>query len=128
MLRIFIIGLASSVVSALFESCNLSVERLKEGPATWTDVISANRPYEDESFNGFPSLYRFGFEDYGKWRDYELNHWFGSFYFQRVTEVYPDSTMFGSNNPQWHDIMQGMAGTCYIEAALAAVAEFPSVI
>ena len=36
--------------------------------------------------------------------------------------------MFGNNNPQWHDIMQGMAGTCYIEASLAAVAEFPSVV
>ena len=36
--------------------------------------------------------------------------------------------MFGSTNPEWHDIMQGMAGTCYIEASLASIAEFPGLV
>lgn len=36
--------------------------------------------------------------------------------------------MWGDNNPTWHDIMQGSAGTCYIEASLAAIAEFPDLV
>lgn len=36
--------------------------------------------------------------------------------------------MFGEGNPDWHDIMQGEAGTCYIEASLASIAEFPELV
>lgn len=36
--------------------------------------------------------------------------------------------MWGNNNPEWHDIMQGMAGTCYIEASMGSIAEFPDLV
>lgn len=53
---------------------------------------------------------------------------FDNYAFQRVTDVHPEATLWGDNNPSWHDIMQGGAGTCYIEAALASIAEFPDVV
>lgn len=36
--------------------------------------------------------------------------------------------MWGDNNPSWSDIIQGTAGTCYIEASLAAIAEHPQLV
>lgn len=53
---------------------------------------------------------------------------FNDYAFQRLEDVHPQATMWGDNNPEWHDIMQGSAGTCYIEAALGALAEFPDLV
>ena len=91
-------------------------------------MIKKGQRYEDESFNGREMLYWLAYEDLSKFRDYEWNLWFGNLSFSRLGDVYPDATMFGNNNPQWHDIMQGMAGTCYIEASLASLAEFPDLV
>jgi len=66
------------------------------------------------------------FSNFEKMFNYEAGFFIGSYAFQRLGDVYPDATMFG-NNPEWHDIMQGEAGTCYIEASLASVAEFPDI-
>lgn len=128
MIKYTIIALIASSVAAWGETCDHSIKRLKKGPEIYTDVIQAGSGYEDESFNGRDMLYWLGFEDLGKLRDYEWNLWWGTYTFQRIGEVYPDATMFGSTNPEWHDIMQGMAGTCYIEASLASIAEFPGLV
>lgn len=36
--------------------------------------------------------------------------------------------MWGTTNPDWHDVIQGNAGTCYIMASMASIAEFPDLI
>lgn len=111
----------------LIETCDSSIKRLKQGPPSFTDIISEGRTYEDDTFNGRDMLYWFGYNNVGKSFLYEFEMFIGSMAFQRVGDVYPDATMFGSN-PQWHDIIQGEAGTCYIEASLASIAEFPDLV
>jgi len=37
--------------------------------------------------------------------DFNINRIFGSYSFQRIKDVYPTATLWGNNNPQWHDIM-----------------------
>ena len=113
-------------VKALGEWCNSAITRIKQGPAEFNLIIDKNQVYEDESFNGRDTLYWFGYDSIGKFFTYEYGLFLGTYGFQRLGDVYPDATMFG-NNPEWHDIMQGEAGTCYIEASLASVAEFPDV-
>ena len=73
-------------------------------------------------------LYWLGYDDLALWRTYEYGLWFNDFEFRRVKEVYPDATLFGNDNAQWHDVMQGLTGDCYIHASMAAVAEFPQLI
>lgn len=94
----------------------------------YTDIIAAKQVYEDQEFNGRQTLYWFGFGDFGKQRDYEWALWFGNHTFKRVVDVYPDATLFGNNNPQWHDIYQNAASDSYIMASLGALAEFPSLV
>ena len=44
----------------------------------------------------------------------------------RAHEQFPDATLFGTD-PSWNDVIQGGAGTCYIMAAMGAMAEYPDV-
>ena len=115
-------------VSAWGEACTHAIERLREGPDMFTDIKAKTQVYEDESFNGRNTLYWLTYSDLAMVRSYETNLWWGNYSFQRVADVYPDATLFGSDNPQWHDIMQGNFNTSYIEAALGALAEFPAVV
>jgi hypothetical protein len=73
-------------------------------------------------------LYWFGYSSYAAARNYEWMLGIGGYAFQRITDVYPDATLWGSSDPSWADIMQGSAGTCYIEAAMASLAEFPDLV
>jgi hypothetical protein len=45
-----------------------------------------------------------------------------------MQEFSPTSPLFDSDGNKFNDIKQGGAGTCYILAALGAMAEFPSLI
>ena len=121
---LMIMGLLGAT-KAIGESCDHSYTRLKKGPADYTDIIAANVRYEDEDFNGRDMLYWLGYDDLRNLYTYEWGLWFGDMSFKRIHEVYPDATLFGNNNPQWHDVMQGLTGDCYIEASMAAIAEFP---
>jgi len=51
--------------------------------------------------------------------------WFGTCSFEKLPDVYPTATLWGSNSPDWTDINQGMAGNCYIQAAMGMISEFP---
>lgn len=49
--------------------------------------------------------------------------------YARVGELYPDATLFGeTGQAEWDDVHQGGSGTCYILAAMAAIAEFPDLV
>ena len=74
-----ILTLFTSSVIAFGETCDHSIKRLKEGPEMYSEIIKAGRPYEDTSFTGRDMLYWLGYEDFGRWRDYEWNLWFGTF-------------------------------------------------
>jgi hypothetical protein len=53
----------------------------------------------------------------------------GFYYFNRWRDQWPDTNLFDSDgNIDWDDVNQGQAGTCYIKASMAAVAEFPDMI
>ena len=41
--------------------------------------------------------------------------------------MYPDATLWGAD-PDWGQVYQGGAGTCYIMAAMAALSEWPDLI
>ena len=130
MKNIVVKGLAQAAfVNAVFESCTTSIERMKEGPEEFDQIMQMNHgPYEDFSFSGRGQLYWVGITDWGKIMNYESDLGFGSYAFQKLSDVHPDATMWGDNNPSWKDIMQGSAGTCYIEASLGAIAEFPDLV
>ena len=55
---------------------------------------------------------------------------FGSYKWLRLGLRYPDSTLFGegATSATWSDVEQGYAGTCYILAAMGAIAEYPSLL
>jgi hypothetical protein len=46
----------------------------------------------------------------------------------RLSEFAPGKPLFASNGLMFNDIKQGGAGTCYILAALGAIAEFPNLV
>lgn len=46
----------------------------------------------------------------------------------RVNEFNPNAQLFDNDNLKFNDITQGGAGTCYILAALGAMAEFPDLV
>jgi calpain-15 len=48
--------------------------------------------------------------------------------FKRIKDVYPMATLFGRYGIEYSDVLQGGAGTCYIMASAAGVAEFPEYI
>jgi hypothetical protein len=52
---------------------------------------------------------------------------FGDYKWERLYEKYPDATLYG-DNPVWHDVEQGYAGTCYILAAMGSLSEFPEIL
>jgi hypothetical protein len=58
---------------------------------------------------------------------YNLDLKFGSTEWVRLSETYPDNTLFGSN-PSWNDIRQGKIGNCYMFSGITALAEFPSLL
>lgn len=58
---------------------------------------------------------------------YENNLWWNDYKFERLGDLYPKATLFGSN-PTWHDAVQGTAGNCYLVAATGALAEYPDLV
>lgn len=122
------ISYALSGVSALFEGCTYAVERMNYGPAEFDQIIEAGHKYEDNTFSGRDQLFWVGTTPYSTIRGWDSLLWFDSYAFQRVEDAHPGATLWGDNNPSWHDINQGYAGTCYIEAALASIAEFPDLV
>lgn len=122
-----LLGLVAQT-NALWESCTTAIERMKYGPANFPEIIKKGWKYEDMDFNGKDMLYWYSYAGMGTASNYDSELSTGSYDFRRVTDVYPDATMWGNNNPNWHDVMQGSAGTCYIEASMGAIAEFPDLV
>ena len=53
----------------------------------------------------------------------------GNWEFLRVREFSSTNPLFDSDGgPHYNDVEQGAAGTCYVHAALAAMAEFPELV
>ena len=100
---VFLIGITN--VLAWGEWCSTSINRLWEGPDDFTDIIAKKQKYEDTSFNGMSMLYWPFLIGETKAVDFNINRIFGSYSFQRIKDVYPTATLWGNNNPQWHDIM-----------------------
>jgi len=56
-----------------------------------------------------------------KWREHEIQ-------WKRATETFPDATLFGSEIIRPGDVIQGGLGNCWLQAAVAAVAEYPKLV
>lgn len=83
--------------------CTTTVDRLKQGPADWKEIIEANRTrrgqvrrYRDRSFRWTDQYYRLPWSGWDAWDDYWM-YGFG-YYFENLGEKYPDATLFGKNN------------------------------
>ena len=111
-------------------TCKFSVKRIKEGPANWKKKIEKNkRKYKDSSFKGRETLYWRGYSSLTTTFQYNFGLLFGYYSFESLSVLYPDATLFGegefSEAPYtFLDTEQGSAGTCYIMAAMGAIAEF----
>ena len=137
MLYIFLIGSAlayhdtvpSTTTNLDIPACTAAVDRMKKGPAYW----NVTNQYTDRNFYMEQTLWDKDLDDYKSYYETEYyldNDIYPSYKlsFKRIKDVYPKASIFGRGGVEYEDVIQGGAGTCYIMAATAAVAEYPDII
>jgi len=72
-------------------------------------------------------LYTFPYSNWINTFFYNFDLMVGDINWTRLTEEYPDNTLFGTS-PSWSDTVQGGLGNCYMFAGLGALAEFPELL
>lgn len=108
--------------------CTLAGDRLDDGPDNFNDYVNVDgAAYTDATYQERDQLYWEGHSEtqstWDSWFDAGWNE------FQRAGDfTFVSPTLFDTDGPDFNDIVQGGAGTCYILAAMSAVAEFPELI
>ena len=105
----------------------MSVDRLKDGPADYEDIITKGTQYNDRSFRKHEQYYQLPYSGWKEFFEYYAIALFGGYTWRRLGQENSTATLFG-DDPTWTDVQQGDTGTCYILAAMAALAEFPDVL
>jgi hypothetical protein len=81
--------------------CTATVDRLKQGPEDWTEVIGEGKVYSDDSFKKKDQYFKLPWAGWSELMDY----WSYSYTFDRLPEIFPEATLFGSDNvPKWSDV------------------------
>lgn len=105
--------------------CSTANDRLEDGPVDPSNYSSSNK-FVDTTFQGTEQLWWDGFStgDSSSWSNYLS---WGDYDFLRVPDI-ASGPLFDSDGPHFNDIEQGGAGTCYVLAAMGAIAEFPEMV
>ena len=111
----------------LINTCKSTVKRLKKEPEDHEAIIQKGEQWTDTDFYRREQLYWHGFGQIAQVIDYWFFKLLGTYRWERLGQLYPDSDLFG-DGATWSDINQGYAGTCYILAAMGAAAEYPQLI
>jgi hypothetical protein len=110
------------------KGCRAPVNRLKQGPEVWEDIIEAGELYTDNDFKKKDMLYQWPVNGFWLPFTYDTQLFFGGLEWVRLGETYEDNTMWGADGVDFAGPEQGQLGNCYILAAMGAVAEYPEVI
>ena len=84
-------------------SCTHNVDNLKKGPEDWTAIVGTGNKCTDYSFWRKEQDFKLPFNGWGD----ALSFFFGrlTFTFDRLSESYPDATLFGSDDtPKFDDV------------------------
>lgn len=100
---------------------------MKKGPAEFREIIQKGKRYTDWGFYRRDTLYWPFMTGIGAVYNYESGIISGDYKFERINDIYPQSTLFGEG-VSWNDVVQGSVGNCYFLASIAAIAEHPNVI
>ena len=78
--------------------------RLKYGPANFPAIIASGKKYTDTTFETRDMIYWFIFSETDLMMDFEIDYWMNNIKFERLSEKFPEATLWG-DNPHFHDII-----------------------
>ena len=117
--------LAQMSVNTNYGSCMVAADRAKVGQENLDHMMRSRGKYSDPAFpRDLNAIYWRGWEqpDEG---GLPKNDQLAKLEWLRLSEKFPDGSMFGTENIRPADIKQGSVGNCWFLSAAASIAEHP---